>query len=729
MLYIWLMKKILLAVFLSIKIVAFAQNDAVFRLDSLPNAQEYTVNDPGLIVLTSWKYHKGDDIRWADPNFEDQSWIFVAPELNFDSMPKNTFENIAWFRLHIAVDTSFVDKTLALLITHSGASEIYLDGKLIHSFGKIDTKNSANEERYDPQEVPVDIRFEKTRSHVLAIRYANSTAMSDYKNRNVTLGGFNLKFAQIREAIVYKYVNSNIITAIFIFYFTFFIALSFLHFTFFLFYRTNKSNLYYSIFAGAFGTYFLSLVISKNFMFPDFVTSINQIANTFSDFYMPALLAMLYSIFYKKMPKIFWLWIILFGIDLLLAIFYKEVKQLGYLLSLIFIIESLRIIIASIYKKQEGSWILGSGIITTVGFFALFFILSISGVRVNFNSQGGWSGLFFGLLVIYVTLSIPLSMTIYLARDFSKTSKNLEKKLIEVESLSAKSMEQEKEKQKILEAQKEMLEVQVKERTTEIVEQKKVIEEKNKDITDSINYAKRIQEAILPDQKLLPQIFSNAAILFKPKDIVSGDFYWFGEKDGKKIIIAADCTGHGVPGSLMSMIGSNILSHLIVEKAITKPNEILNNLHKEIRIALKQNDEKTETRDGMDIAIVSIENNILQYAGAQRPLWIIKNNKLEEIKANKFSIGGIQHEEERVFTNHTFNLEKDDCIYIFSDGYADQFGGETGKKFMTKNFKQLLVNINEKNILEQKEIVNKTIKNWKSATEQVDDILVIGIKI
>ncbi len=724
------MKKTLLAFLFFIQLVAFSRTDTFFRVDSLPQAQEYTINNPGLPILANWKYHKGDNIHWADSAFDDRSWIFVAPELNFDSIPENTFENIGWFRLQIIIDTSLVNKTLALLITHSGASEIYLDGKLIYSFGKIDRRNTANEVRYDPQEIPVNIRFENSKTHVIAIRYANSVALSDYKNRGVKVGGFNFKLADLHEAISYKYLTSNIFSAIFIFYFTFFLALSFLHFTFYLFYRTNKSNLYYSIFAGAFGTYFLSILISQNFTLPDFVISVEHYASMLSDFYIPALLAMLYSIFYKKMPKIFWLWLVLFALDLLLNIFNKESKLLGYIAYSIFIIESLRIIIAAIYKRLDGAWILGSGIITTVGFFAVFLVLSFLNIRANFSSTG-LAGFIFGIVVIYVTLSIPLSMTIYLARDFSKTSKNLSKKLIEVEELSAKNIEQEKEKQKILASQNEMLEVQVKDRTSEIEEQKKLIEEKNKDITDSINYAKRIQDAILPEQTSLTSIFSESFVLFKPKDIVSGDFYWFTEYGNKKIIAAADCTGHGVPGALMSMIGSNILNKIILDEGITQPNLILNRLNEEVRTALKQRENTSETRDGMDISIITITDNELQYAGAHRPLFIINNsqkgNELKEIKANKFSIGGIQ-EEKRVFTNHILTLQKNDALYLSSDGYADQFGGESGKKLMTKNFKELLLKIQNDSMKKQKQFLNDSIEGWKGSREQVDDILVIGIK-
>ncbi|MCW3103016.1 MAG: hypothetical protein JWO09_1456 [Bacteroidetes bacterium] len=714
---------------LLLSVFSYGQSDSLFHLDSLPAPEQNgSYNEPGILLNTCWKYHKGDDLHWADPAFNDMGWIYANPSLDLAVLPENTFEGIAWMRLHLAADSSLLDQTLALMMTHSGASEIYLDGRLIHSFGKIDVQHPELEERSDPQEVPVGIRFEKTTRHVIAVRYANAKALEAFKKNIGSTCGFDMKIGQLRDSSFYKFSNSNITTAIFVFYFTFFIALSFLHFMFFVFYRAKRSNLYYSIFAGAFGTVFLFITIQKNFMLPDFTLIITQLFAFLPDFYIPALLAMLYSIFCPKLPKIMWLWLAIFAFDFMLNIFHVDVPYFGWLLNGLFAIESLRIIIAAIIKKREGSWIIGSGVIATVIFFMIFFVLASFG-KVNFSAGGSWTGLLFGLVVIYATLSIPLSMTVYLARDFAKTSRDLGKKLIEVETLSAKTIEQEKEKQRILETQKEMLEAQVLERTFEIVEQKKVIEEKNKDITDSINYAKRIQDAILPAKELKYRIFPEAFVLFRPKDIVSGDFYWFAEKDGKRLIACCDCTGHGVPGALMSMIGNNILNQLVNENGITSPEQILGMLDKEIRKALKQGGQEA-TKDGMDIALLCFHSeHELEYAGAQRPLWIIRNNELSEIKADKHSIGGLQEEAEKIFTKHRVSLSPGDCIYIFSDGFVDQFGGADGKKFMSKQFKSLLLANYRKPVMEQEKVLDETIEAWKGMREQIDDILVIGIKI
>jgi len=255
------------------------------------------------------------------------------------------------------------------------------------------------------------------------------------------------------------------------------------------------------------------------------------------------------------------------------------------------------------------------------------------------------------------------------------------------------------------------------------------IEVKNKDITDSINYSKRIQDATLPSRSLLHKLFPESFILFEPKDIVSGDFFWYTEKAGRRLIAACDCTGHGVPGALMSMIGNNLLNQIVNESGITSPDEVLNHLHEEVRKALKQN-EQHESRDGMDIAFLCFtDDGFLECAAAQRPVWIVRDGGLTEIKGNKFSIGGLQTEEKRTFTKHRIQLLPGDVIYISSDGYADQSGGPNGKKFLSKQLKNLLVEISDKPAAEQEKNLQQTLHSWQGNTEQVDDVLVIGIKI
>ncbi len=283
-----------------------------------------------------------------------------------------------------------------------------------------------------------------------------------------------------------------------------------------------------------------------------------------------------------------------------------------------------------------------------------------------------------------------------------------------------------------------VLEAKVIERTEEVVQQKEEIEQKNqelevlyKHVTDSIKYAKRIQEAILPPDSLVKRLLPNSFVLYKPKDIVSGDFYWMEEKNGKSMFAAVDCTGHGVPGAFMSIVGYNILKQTVSNNTFTEPALILDELNRGVSETLHHGHEESQAKDGMDISFCAIDYKKmeLQYAGAYNPLYVVRNGELLQTKADKFPIGLFLGTEKKKFTNHTIRLEKGDNIFIFSDGYADQFGGPNGKKFMAGNFRDLLLEVSKHPVDKQKDILNKTIEEWRGPLDQVDDILVIGVKV
>lgn len=275
------------------------------------------------------------------------------------------------------------------------------------------------------------------------------------------------------------------------------------------------------------------------------------------------------------------------------------------------------------------------------------------------------------------------------------------------------------------------LEEKVRERTIEVVKQKEIIEEKNKHITDSIIYAKRIQQAILPPEETLTSYLKNAFVLYKPKDIVSGDFYWIERKENKILFAVVDCTGHGVPGAFMSIIGFNGLNQIVNEYNITQPAEILNHLNKIITNTLKQRAEESKIRDGMDISVCSIDmqTNTLQYAGANNPIFIVRNNEVLEIKADKQPIGNFVGENEFRFTNKEIPLQPNDNLYLFSDGYADQFGGPKGKKLKYSSFRKLLLENHKKPMQVQKQMLDFMFEEWRGELEQIDDVCVIGVKI
>jgi serine phosphatase RsbU (regulator of sigma subunit) len=264
----------------------------------------------------------------------------------------------------------------------------------------------------------------------------------------------------------------------------------------------------------------------------------------------------------------------------------------------------------------------------------------------------------------------------------------------------------------------------------EIKVQKELIEEKNKSITDSINYALRIQQAKLPEKQSISTALPQSFVLFKPKDIVSGDFYFFHEKKGLVYLAAADCTGHGVPGALMSMIGLEKLEDTLAQQDDT--SAILQQVNRGMKASLKQTGSDESTRDGMDIALCRIDRatRTLNYAGANRPVWIIRKGgvAIEETKATKKAIGGLTADDEH-FATHVLQLQEGDAFYLFSDGFADTFGGKTNKKLTTRKFKELLLSIQQLGMKEQEAYLDRFIEDWKGDTEQVDDILVMGVRL
>jgi serine phosphatase RsbU (regulator of sigma subunit) len=300
---------------------------------------------------------------------------------------------------------------------------------------------------------------------------------------------------------------------------------------------------------------------------------------------------------------------------------------------------------------------------------------------------------------------------------------------------------------------KKLLEQTVRLRTAEIVLQKDeislqkhIVEVKHREISDSINYAKRIQSALLTSQEYWDAISPNNFVIWRPKDVVSGDFHWayqitIGNKQlmsEQEIAVwcAADCTGHGVPGAFMSMLGMSFLNEIVIENVNLKPADILNKLRRKIISALEHGGTgNIEQKDGMDVALCvwHKSNNILEYAGANNPAWIIRPIKdtraheIIELKANRMPVG--YHYEAKDFTSVKFQLEKDDAIYVFTDGFVDQFGGPDGKKYKTKKFKEMLLSIQHLNMKDQALMINKEFNDWRGNNEQIDDLCLVGIKV
>jgi ligand-binding sensor domain-containing protein/serine phosphatase RsbU (regulator of sigma subunit) len=281
-------------------------------------------------------------------------------------------------------------------------------------------------------------------------------------------------------------------------------------------------------------------------------------------------------------------------------------------------------------------------------------------------------------------------------------------------------------KQKIIQKK---LEEELEIRTKEVVKKSKELEEKNDNITDSINYALRIQKSILPSKILMKENFPESFIFYQPRDIVSGDFYWYEKIDNKFIVVCADCTGHGVPGAFMSMIASTLFKEIAYQYEITDPSEFLYKLEYLLKNTLKKSD-KSSVHDGLDLSICvfDLDTNFLSFSGAYRPILIYKDKKLERVKTSHFSIGGDDFAEKE-FTTFSEQLRKGDIVYLFSDGFPDQFGGDKGKKLYLKGFMSLIENSIDLSMEEQHLLLKLFLKDWKGNKKQIDDILVMGIKI
>ncbi len=320
-----------------------------------------------------------------------------------------------------------------------------------------------------------------------------------------------------------------------------------------------------------------------------------------------------------------------------------------------------------------------------------------------------FAGLFNGFEVFYEkTLSLDVLSGFFVIMYFNYFGFLVFKRTIFVKNVS-----------KAIQEQKEKIEIQ-----------QTVLEQKNQQILASITYAQRIQQAVLPLENRIKEHLDHF-ILFKPRDIVSGDFYWFAQKQNSIFLAVADCTGHGVPGAFMSMVGISILDHFVLERNQENTNDILGEMHKKIRQALKQNE--SDNRDSIEIGLcmINFEQKTLAFAGAKLSLVYASNGLISQIKGNKYPIGGQHYGSERIFTEHGLDLVEmpKAVFYLYSDGYQDQFGGKFQRKFMSRNLRNMLLDISTKELAEQKEILENELATWQGNERQIDDILIMGFKI
>ncbi len=480
-----------------------SQDIQYFKIDSIP--------DEIISLDKFWKYKQGDDTARAAFDFNDQSWDTISTSLNLTDKDEEFFPGVAWFRLHIKIDSSLMDKTFPLIIYQKGASEIYHNGKLIQEVGKVGV-DSINEKARNRMNLPFLIRFNNEPNQVIAVRYSNQKAFKHFRKYYEDEAGFSLKISTLemnQTTQIGMDLAGNLIIGLF---FIFFVLAS-LHLLLFLFFRENKANLYYCMFSFGFSVLLLTTFFEINILFnPGFITVSNYYVSLFFPWFMVPLIGMLYSLFYKRIPIIFWA--ICFSAIITTIGYYFDVHWKNYLLTIniaIAVIEIIRIIIWAIIHKKDGIWIIGSGVLFFVAFLSVIVIIVIfKGNTILKSNMLVLTLMAFFLLSI---VSIPISMSFYLAIDFAKTNKSLKIQLEQVRFLSAKSLEQEHEKQRILAGQKEKLEIQVKERTIEL--------EKEKEKTEQLllnTLPLRVVNELKENGRSEPESFDNVSVYFS--DIV-----------------------------------------------------------------------------------------------------------------------------------------------------------------------------------------------------------------
>ncbi len=680
-------------------------------------------------LFYNWRIHVGGPMEMAGRNFNDSTWPISETELNIyndTSSVIKKFDSVIWFRLHVHIDSVIAGKPLILSMTHLGASETYVDGKKVEEFGVINGRDSSV--YYDPSHLPTVIFMDSVGEHVIAVRYANYKAYSNYKYASKNRGGFEMYMGRTRFILYNERSQTVAITFLLILLFGIFTALSLLHMLLFLYYKSVKSNLYFSLFSLSLGATFLAIFLGRFATTPAIHLCLPYVSVLIMVLACISLSGFSNELFSKS--KLRFRIISLVTVLTLLYWLYDihQYNVIGLVIIAVVTLESVVLTIVGLFRKVEGAKIVGFGLLFFGIFFLFIAIVSIVNDGINVD-ESTFIGMTMELLAMGAIVSLPISMSAYLAWSFSTMNKGLKNQLEQIKELSDKTIKQEQQQKEQLEQQNLELEKKVSERTYEVQHQKELIEIKNRAITDNLIYAQRIQSAILPDINLIHKTLGQSFILYLPKDIVSGDFYSFNKQGSNILIAAGDCTGHGVSGAFMSMIGSSLLNQIINEKGIAQPAEILTSLNTAVIETLKQN--QNESTDGMDIALCSfnLAENELQYAGANRPIYLVRGNTLDIIKPDKLPIGGLQVASDRTFTNNTVKLQAGDTIYLFTDGFTDQFGGEKGKKLMAARFKDELIAIQHQGMQGQLAHLNAYFEGWKGGNEQVDDVLVIGIRV
>lgn len=625
-----------------------------------------------------------------------------------------------WFR--VFVDTSMANKIIGINFLYTEPLNIFWDNKIIGQAGSLDVKKNKaiNEKIYN---FAFPFYTGKAGFHNLIIKQyrRNKDLQNKYSIESLNINLINNYNNYLREEKQDVYSLSTVFIAE---GFRFFLLCGFvISLLFYFIVKRDKTFFWYSLLCFCILGVSFSNFFGYNF---DINNSILGISILFLiSISIFSFLAFLFQHFVGKIPKRIYYYSFVFPLFIFVFILMdyfnfnsdklvdSVMNTLFFIFLVIIIVEVVMQLISAVRNKKKRVLFIAIGVLQ-------FLILypSLLYLFPEFDK----SDLIKIASIYFVPISFLITVIFIIKDSFTE---NIAKQA-EVITLSQANG-------KILQEQNVILEQKVKERTVELVEEKQKVDEKNRAILDSIEYALRIQTAILPPPKIVKQYLDKSFILYKPKDIVAGDFYWMDsvilKQNGEELILfaACDCTGHGVPGAMVSVVCHNALNRAVREYGLAQPSAILDKTAEIVLENFSKSEE--EIQDGMDISICALnkKTKTLQWAGANNSLLLISNGKLVETKADKQCIGF--NDNLKPFTNHQFNLQHDTSIYLFTDGYADQFGGHPERKLTKSKFKELLLSINNLPIQQQVKELDDFITNYKQSTEQTDDILVIGVKV
>lgn len=691
---------------------SFSQSGNFFSLSADTLLKSENGKSPGVDISNNWKFHQGDNINWKDRGYNDANWRIINTNFSKDSLTKKEQNGICWLRRNIKVDSASRNKIYALMISQRSASEIYLDGNLIYRFGHVD-KLASDETPYDPHNNPISIYLDSAAIHLIAIRYSYSTLLTDQERFGKIFNNWGLSISvgnnnhDIKTLSAREQINSSIYFSLFGVLF----ALALLHFFIYIFYRNRIENLHYSLFTFSFSTFFIMLFLQSYLSNP-----VVSIIAGFLSVYMSVLtflffISFIYTINYERLPKIFYLFLAyaIFILSFPIVINFISAKVINIIISVYFgvvCIEGIRLIIRAIMKKIEGVWIIGVGSLIFIA--NILFSLLIPLLNLTYLY-----GVVFVIISYACIVSLPISMSIYIAKSFAKTNKDLSKKITEVQELSEHAIENEKKSAEIrLQREQEKAKL----RETELLA--KALEAENARKSQELEEAHKLQLSMLP--KNIPKL-NNFDISFYMKTAteVGGDYYDFNTgTDGTLTIAIGDATGHGLKAGTMVVATKSLFNSYADEEDIVSVLQTCNKAIKRMNL----------NQLFMCLTLIKIRDNKLRVAAAGMPPLLVyraATKTVEEIIIKAMPLGSVYNFPYRL---EEIILRKGDTILMMSDGYPELQNNQRdllGYEKVAEIFKESAFKSSGEIITD----LNEYGKIWANGAELKDDVTFVVIKV